>query len=165
MTSGAWRSILCAWQRQREYADRLTHDLTPEQVFTAPPGGAVMNHPAWILCHLSVYSPVLVEMLAGGTPEDPLTHRYGKQSAPTLDLGDYPGWDQLRRDYFAGHDALAAALEAPRASVLESPPSIERFRGRWPRLSDVVVHLMLHHESVHLGQLSAWRRMCAFPSV
>jgi len=165
MTADFLSSLLRAWSHQREYAERLTADLTPDLVFRVPPGGALMNNPAWVLCHLSVYSPVLVGMLTGGSPEDPLEHRYGRKSAPTLSPADYPGWSALRGHYLDSHELVVPALRGAPPEVLEAPPTIERFRSRWPRLRDVVVHLMVHHESVHLGQISAWRRVCALPSV
>ena len=165
MTADFRSSLLRAWAHQRDYTERLVADLTPEIVFREPPGGEVMNHPAWLLCHLSVYSPVLVEMLTGGSPEDPIEHRYGRKSAPTLTQGAYPAWDDIGAQYFAVHDLVGPAFNGATAELLEAPPTIERFRARWPHLQDVVVHLMVHHESVHLGQLSAWRRVCGLPPV
>lgn len=158
-------SVLRCWSHQGEYADRLTADLTREQVFRAPPGGAVMNHPAWVLCHLGVYMPVLIELLGGGTPPDPLEHRYGRQSRPTLDPGDYPAWPEVRASYLAAHTRAGEALRAAPAGILDRPIAIPRWAPRWPRLGDAVVHLMVDHESVHLGQLSAWRRVMGLPSV
>ncbi len=158
-------SLLRAWTHQRAYTDRLTGDLTPEHVFQTPPGGVVMNHPAWVLCHLTAYAPVLAAMLRGEAPQDPLDHPFGKRSTPTLDPGAYPEWEQVREDYLSSHDLVPGALENARADTLNAPPSIARFRDRWSALSGVVVHLMIHHESVHLGQLSAWRRVCGLPSV
>jgi len=165
MDSGFIPSILRSWSHQGAYADKLTADLTPEQVFQTPPGFVVMNHPAWVLCHLTVYAPMLGVMLEGGTPDDPLEHRYGRKSTPVLDPSQYPAWDEIRAAYLEEHDALVPMLTDASAKVLEAPPTIERFRTRWPRLADAVVHLMNHHESIHLGQLSAWRRVCGLPPV
>ncbi len=156
--------VLGRWAHQGEYAERLTADLTSERVFTEPPGGVVMNHPAWVLCHLSVYMPVLTDLLAGGTAADPLEHRYGRQSKPSLDPEQYPVWREVRETYLAQHRGLGGLLESA-SDALDRPVPIPRWAQRWPRLGDAVVHLMVHHESVHLGQVSAWRRVCGLQSV
>jgi len=165
MSADFTQPLIAAWASQRDYADRLTSDLSPELVFQTPPGGAVMNHPAWVLCHLTAYAPILGAMLRGESPDDPLDHPYGKQSTPTLDQGAYPAWETVRADYLSTHDLVPGALEFARSDTLNAPPSIVRFRDRWSALSGVVVHLMIHHECVHLGQLSAWRRACGLASV
>ena len=39
------------------------------------------------------------------------------------------------------------------------PTPIEAVRGFLPTLGDCFVFVMAAHENIHLGQLSAWRRM------
>ena len=39
------------------------------------------------------------------------------------------------------------------------PTPIEEFRGFLPTLADSFVFVMAAHENMHLGQLSAWRRV------
>ena len=38
-------------------------------------------------------------------------------------------------------------------------------RDFWPTLGDGLVWMIASHENIHLGQLSAWRRVQGLPSV
>lgn len=151
-------AVLRAWAHQRDYAQRLVADLSEEEMVSQPAPGVVMNHPAWIIAHLSVYAGVLAAMLRGEAFEDPIGHRYGRESRPVSDVNEYPRKEALLQEYFRGHDAAARALEGASREVLEGPPPLKRWEARWPRVADAAVHLMIAHESGHLGQLSAWRR-------
>jgi hypothetical protein len=50
-------------------------------------------------------------------------------------------------------------------AVLERPIPLERWTGRFPRIADATLYLMLSHEAAHLGQVSAWRRAGGRPAV
>ena len=158
-------ALLRAWAHQRDYAQRLVADLSDEDMGSQPLRGVAMNHPAWVLGHLSAYPPALRAMLLGEPFEDPKGHRYGRDSRPSDRIDDYPRKEALLRDFFAAHDALAATLESVDPAVLDRPTPLERWVPRWPRIADATVHLMIHHESAHLGQISAWRRAGGRPSV
>jgi|GEM_PF-1780976 len=57
------------------------------------------------------------------------------------------------------HAGIAAALAGvPESRWAESTP-IEEVRGFLPTLGDCFVFVMAGHENIHLGQLSAWRRV------
>ena len=117
-----------------------------------------MNHPAWTFGHIGIYPPVLAAILRGQSFEDPITHKYGRDSRPLSDPKAYPPKSELMAAYLAGHDDLAAALELADAAVLSRPIPMARWKERFPIVADAVVHLMIDHESTHLGQVSAWRR-------
>ena len=158
-------AVLRSWSHQRDYAQRLVADLSDEEMVSQPVPGVVMNHPAWVLSHLSAYPPVLTAILRGEPFEDPKDHPFGRESRPVSDIGAYPRKEALLLGYFRDHDALARTLEAVGGEVLEREVPLERWRARWPRVADAVVHLMIDHESAHLGQVSAWRRAGGRPSV
>lgn len=154
-------AILGSWAMQRDYAARLTADLSEADMVSQPVPGVVMNHPAWVFSHLSLYPPTLVAMLRGakeGEFADPIKSPYGKDSRPTGDAAAYRPKRELLAAYFAGHDELARELEGADPAVLARPIPLARWEKRFPCIADALVHLMLDHEAGHLGQVSAWRR-------
>jgi hypothetical protein len=57
------------------------------------------------------------------------------------------------------HAGIAAALPSiPESRWAETTP-LEAVRGFLPTLGDCFVFVMAAHENMHLGQLSAWRRV------
>ncbi len=158
-------SILARWRHQRAYAERLVSGLGEAQMLAQPVSGVVMNHPAWVLSHLSVYSPVLSGMLRGEAVEDPIDHPHGRKSKPSANPSDYLPRDELVARYLSVHDDVASALSDADEGVFAEPPGVERWAASMPTLYDVSVHLTVYHESVHLGQLSAWRRAMGLPAV
>jgi hypothetical protein len=151
-------AILRTWARQRDYAVRLVADLSDADMVSQPVPGVVMNHPAWVYSHIGIYPPVLAAILQGRPFEDPIRHRYGRESRPESDVNAYPRKAQLMAEYLRGHDELADVLERTDPAVLARPIPLERWKERFPVIADAVVHLMIDHEAGHLGQVSAWRR-------
>jgi len=131
---------------------------------------AGVNHPAWILRHLSAYHPVVLDLLAGRTPEDPKHHPFGMLSYPEHDLGVYGPWERVVSDYLGGGEAILAALDqlgsddAHLAVLLHKMP-VPRWQEKFPLVGSVLGYLLIHHEGFHLGQLSAWRRFQGMPGV
>jgi hypothetical protein len=158
-------AVLRSWAAQRDYAQRLVADLSDAEMASQPVRGVTMNHPAWTFGHLSAYPPVLAAILRGQPFEDPIRHRFGRDSRPVNDAAAYPPKAELMRDYLTGHDDLGGALAEVDAEVLARDIPLERWRQRFPRVADAVVHLMIDHESTHLGQVSAWRRAGGRPAV
>lgn len=163
---GAIRSgILNSWASQRRYALALVDDLDEAEMLAQPVPGVVMNHPAWVLSHLNVYMPVLMTMLDGGVPDDPIDHKHGKKSAPLDDPKAYLPKDRLVEKYSELHEGAEEVFRYAEREVLHSKPTIARFAERFPTIAHVAVHLMIKHECIHLGQLSAWRRAGGRPMV
>jgi hypothetical protein len=157
--------ILRSWQYQRDYAVKLVADLSDAEMVTQPVPYITMNHPAWVYGHCGIYPPVLAAMLEGKPFEDPIKHRYGRDSKPTSNPADYPKKDLLVAEFLRGHDRLAEVLGKTEPAVLGRPIPLERWKQRFPTIADAVAHLMLEHEAGHLGQVSAWRRAGGRPAV
>ncbi len=158
-------AVLRSWAHQRGYAQRLVADLSDEDMVSQPVAGVTMNHPAWVLSHLTLYAGIVGAMLRGEEFEDPLKHRHGRESRPVNDVNEYPRKEALLAEYFRVHDDAARVLGEVGTGALEREMTLPRWRERWPRVGDAVIHLMLHHEAVHLGQISAWRRAGGRPAV
>ena len=140
-----------SWTRNGAYALRMVEGLTDPQFVAQPwPAGSkladgtprpLMNHPAWILSHLNIYQ-----------------HPFGPKSE-IADLSlQYAPRLTLIADYARMHAEVEAALRAADPATLADPNPLERWRAMHPRVGDMLVTLVVKHESTHLGQLSAWRR-------
>jgi len=151
-------AVLRTWRLQRDYAQRLVADLTDQDMVSQPVRGITMNHPAWTFGHIGVYPPVLAAILREEPFEDPIKARYGRDSKPVDDAAEYPSKEDLMRAFFAGHDELERTLAGTPRAILARPIPLARWKDRFPLIADAVLHLMIDHESTHLGQVSAWRR-------
>ncbi|MEM8678086.1 MAG: DinB family protein [Planctomycetota bacterium] len=156
-------TLLVGWNRNADYAQRLVADLDANQMVMQPAAGT--NHPAWTFSHLCAYHPVLTGLLRGEPCEDPKDHRFGMKSKPEADRSVYPAKDELMACFAEGHELVTAALQAADEQLLTTPMSIERWATVFPQVSSCLGYLMLAHESTHLGQVSAWRRVQGLPSV
>jgi hypothetical protein len=157
--------ILRSWSYQRDYAERLVADVPDAEMASQPVPRVVMNHPAWVYGHCGIYPPVLAAMLEGRQFEDPIKHRYGRDSRPSSNRADYPPKERIVSEFLNGHDLLADVLGRADPAVLARPIPLERWKARFPTIADAVAHLMLEHEAGHLGQVSAWRRAGGRPAV
>lgn len=151
-------AVLITWRRNGPYAARLVGDLSPPQYFAQPVAGRVLNHPAWVFSHLNIYTRICTAMLRGEPFGDPIDAKYGQKSEVSLDPTDYMPGPDLIVQYAALHgEAERALVDAPDRIFATANP-LERWRVVHPTVGDMLVTLMVKHESAHLGQLSAWRR-------
>ncbi len=158
-------AILITWKRNGAYALRLVGDLAPEQWIAQPVPGRTMNHPGWIFAHLNVYAPIATAMLRGESFEDMMDHRYGQKSKVVNNPAEYPPPEVLITEYQRLHADAERALESAHPEIFLSPTPLERWRTMHPRTGEMLVTLMVKHETGHLGQLSAWRRAMGLTSV
>lgn len=158
-------AIGVSWRRNGAYGGRLVGDLTDAHMTAQPVAGVTMNHPAWILSHLNVYAPIAAAMLRGQPFDDPADHRYGAKSRCVNDPAEYATRARLVEDYARLHADVAGALESAPPEVFTRPTPLERWREMHPVVGDMLVTLIVKHESTHLGQLSAWRRAMRLPPV
>ena len=158
-------AILITWRRNGGYAARMVGDLSPAQYLAQPVPGRVLNHPSWVFSHLNVYTPLCTAMLRAQPFTDPLDAKYGQKSEVSLDPTDYIPGPDLLANYTALHTEAEHALTAAPDHIFAAPNPLERWRAVHPTIGDILVTLMVKHESAHLGQLSAWRRALGLPRV
>jgi hypothetical protein len=151
-------AILITWKRNAAYALRLAEDIDPARFVAQPVPGRTLNHPAWVFSHLNLYAAVAVDLASGRAFDDPADHRYGQKSEPLADPSAYPEKAALLEQWRVIHAAGERALEAAAPSLTSAPNPLPRWRAMHPTVGDMLVTLMVKHESGHLGQLSAWRR-------
>jgi hypothetical protein len=152
------QSIVYAWDNQLRYALALLEDVTDEQ-FILRPGGN-MNHPAWIIGHVSLYHGAAVALLNGESFADPKDDSlFGFDGRGPLDeLAPY-GSKRAMLDRFAtGHEQTTQALLSAKPSDFQRKPSLPRWAAQYPTVEFMLPDLLVFHESMHIGQISIWRR-------
>lgn len=158
-------SIIYAWDNQLRYAVALLEDLTDEQMVLRPGGN--MNHPAWILGHVSLYHPLVAKLLAGETIDDPGSDPlFGfKGQGPLDDVAAYGSKSAQVERYSTGHEQAAQALLAAAPTDFTRPPSLPRWADAYPTVEFMLPDLIIFHEAMHIGQISTWRRAAGLPAV
>ncbi len=140
------------------YAHTLVDELDDNRLCEQPVPG--VNHPAWILGHLALSGDGAVGVLGGQkTLAGDWTKEFGTGSKPSALRADYPSKAELLRvleERFATARELAAAA-SPEKVALPNPNG--RLKDKLPTVRDAVAFLFTGHLALHLGQLSAWRRL------
>lgn len=154
-------AIRISWLRNASYALRLVEDVPSDRFVDGLP----LNHPAWIFSHLIAYAEIALALAQGHAFADPADHRFGAKSEPSPNLADYEPKAALLAGWSRLHDDGAHALDQASDATLAAPTPLARWRGMHPTVGDMLVTLMVKHESGHLGQLSAWRRNLRLPRV
>jgi len=152
------RAISITWKRNAAYALRLVADLPPAQLIAQPIPARPLNHPAWIFSHLNLYAAIAVSLCRAEHFDDPAEHPHGQKSEPLPDPAAYEPLPQLTATWQTLHDRGETALAAATDAMLAATNPLDRWRTIHPTVGDMLVTLMVKHESGHLGQLSAWRR-------
>lgn len=151
------------------YAERLLKDVTPE-TFTrfATVGGVEVNsnHPAFVLGHLSIYAPKMVTHLGGDASALAIPEEYQAVFSPAATCQDdpdgiiYPSMEIITARFFDGYKAVLENLQAADDAVFQTPnPNEGRMRELFPSLGAMHMFYVSGHMMMHLGQMSAWRRM------
>ena len=159
--------LVRAWEKNADYGRRLVADLSDEQMILqpAPEGHAASNHPAWVLSHLNVYIPIIASLIKGEEFDDPKPHKFGMESVPLSDPAVYAPKKELIDEFSAGHVEVAQLLRDADLPCLENDVKLERWKEPFGKVGIALPYLMLLHENMHLGQVSAWRRIQGMPSV
>lgn len=150
--------LLHTWNLNLGYAKRLVADLSDDQMALQPAAG--MNHAAWVLGHLACTADMLGGMI-GANPVCPAEWPalFDWNSSPSSDAGLYPSKASLVQALEEAHASIAAALPTVPENRWQEETPLEAVRGFLPTLGDCFVFVMAAHENMHLGQLSAWRRV------
>jgi hypothetical protein len=125
------------------------------------------NHPSFIYGHLSLYAPKVLWQLAAPAPPIPehFENLFSKDATCRDESDLYPPIDEITAFFFEGHRMMAGALRSTPADVFEKPnPAGGKMAERFPTLGSVHAFYCGGHIMMHLGQMSAWRRMMGLGS-
>lgn len=142
------------------YGDMLLGDIEPQDMCLQPTPGC--NHPAWLIGHLAIATDAHSEY-AGSPPQlQAWRPMFGMGTSPQPSVEGYPAKDELMQAWHAANERLISAATSASPEMLNLPtegPLAEVF----PKVSDFLAFSMTGHTSMHLGQLSAWRRAAGRP--
>jgi hypothetical protein len=167
MTRSLGNIIADSLQSAMGYAERLLADV-PANRFArfARVGGVtvVSNHPAFIYGHLSLYAPKVLRLIEHPVPPTPehFDIRFSKDATCRDDVdGDlYPPLDEIVGFFREGHRMVIGGLRSTPDAAFDRPnPAEGRMRERFPTIGSVETFYCGGHIMMHLGQMSAWRRM------
>jgi hypothetical protein len=169
MSHTVGNAIADSLEHSIRYVERLIVGVAPDQFARlAAPGGVTIqsNHGAFILGHLSIYGPRIVEHLGGDVaavaPSPRFTEVFSKD-AKCLDDPDgrlYPPMGEIIETFLATYRATLPPLRsADDALMAQTNLSGGRLTELFPTLGSMLTFYAGGHVSMHLGQMSAWRRM------
>jgi len=156
--------LLNTYSRNLDYAKRLVADVPEDKMAHQPAPG--MNHPAWVIGHLALVGD-MIGGLMGQAPLAPAAWEpiFGNSSKPSADASIYPGKAELVAALERSHARIASIVSGLPPEALAQTMPKEEYRKHFPTTGDALMYIMTFHDGVHLGQLSAWRRVQGMPSV
>lgn len=160
--------LIPAYQFNLRYAKILVADI-PDHLMTHTPSKGLENHPAFTLGHLVSGAALTAKYL--GEPYDfdseweNLFKRNGPGDPrlPDPDSSKYPNKNILLEALTAEHNKVEALILDLDNTQLQQPINW-RFKEDFPTIGNLLTFMCLTHESMHLGQLAAWRRATELPS-
>ena len=151
------------------YAKRMLTGVTPLVCGKmARPGNQLVdsNHPAFVYGHLSLYASRIVEQLGGDAsgirPSERFQQLFSKDAKCQDDPQGtiYPPMDEITDFFFRAYEAALTALRAAPDDALQQPnPAGGRMTELFPTIGSQQAFYVGGHIMMHLGQVSAWRRM------
>jgi len=167
MTRSIGNVIADSLQLSLNYAERLLKNIPAARAGRfADPGGVVVesNHPAFVYGHLSLYAPKILRQIGHPAPAVPdgFELAFSKEAKCVDDVdGDlYPALDQIVAFFLEGHRMTMGALRSTPDATFDQPnPAEGRMRELFPTIGSVQAFYCGGHMMMHLGQVSAWRRM------
>lgn len=151
-------------------AQQMLTDVKPERFARLPMGevGAVpTNHPAWVYGHLGLYMPHVIRYAGDKTAADELTapdgwdglFGMGSTCQDDPDGTLYPQMPEVVDQFERGFEAALNAVERADGAVFELAQPNESLRERFPTVGASITFMLTTHVALHIGQVSAWRRM------
>ena len=160
--------ILKHYRFNLAFAEKLVDDI-PQEMMSRSGGKGLENHPSFTLGHLATASAMTVEDL-GGCYEVPdgwhdlfVRKGPGDPRIPSEEAMLYPLKAILLEEFRHQHLKTELMLMKSDDTILLAPIKW-RFNTFFPTALDLVMFMCIGHESMHLAQLSAWRRGMGFPS-
>lgn len=148
------------------YAERLLSDIEPNQFARlANVGGVTVesNHPAFIYGHLALYAPRVTQQLGQDALAVPDSFdSVFSMNATCVDDPEgtiYPAMDQITSVFFEGYRQAQAALQGADDEQFAAPNPAEKMIAKFPTIGSMHAFYVGGHMMMHIGQLSAWRRM------
>lgn len=150
------------------YAERMLKGVSPDQFARlANVQGKTIesNHPAFVFGHLSLYPCRIVRELGSDASSIVPSERFVKifdHNAQCVDDPDgvvYPPMDEVTERSFTSYRLAVDALQNADDALFKQPNPNEAMRSKFATVGSMHGFYVGGHVMVHIGQLSAWRRM------
>jgi DinB superfamily len=139
-----------------QYAKQILSDIDDASMCQKPMG---LNHPAWLLVHLSTAADYAASLLGGqGVCPSDWNDIGGTKKPQTENRNDYPSKESLLSIFEAAMKNAAELYSKCSADALSQPQKLGFFESELPTVGDMATFLIIAHANLHLGQLSAWRK-------
>ena len=153
-----------------KYAEVLLKDVKPETFgrFATADGKAIeSNHPAFIYGHLSLYAHRVMTEL--GKPVDDVPAGFEEHFAKGCVCkddaeGNLPDMPTITDYFFKSWNAVLEVLRETDDETFAAATTTEGMKERFPTLGSVHNFYCGGHNMLHMGQMSAWRRMMGLGS-
>ncbi len=162
-------TIACTAAMGPRYATRLLAGIPGERFarFATPGSGAIAsNHPAFIIGHLCLYPQKAMELIGADATSVAVPSNYEElfsKNATCTDDADgslYPSSDELINCFESTYETVIDAMRGVSHDVLvQENPNDSPMKKICPTIGATAAFYLSGHVMVHLGQLSAWRRM------
>lgn len=124
------------------------------------------NHPAFIYGHLSLYAPQIVTHLGRESPNTEIPESFSEVFSKDATCQDdpehtiYPARALITTVFFAAYREALDSLRTANDDLLQvDNPTGGRMTEMFPTVGSMLNFYSGGHFMVHMGQLSAWRRM------
>lgn len=164
--------MICTANHALAYTERLLVGI-PQEAFArfAVAGSQPIrsNHPSFILGHLSLYAPRILRELNidAGPSEIPAEFEtvYSKDAQCTDDPDGsiYPSMAKVVEVYFEAYRKTVELIRDVPDSAYDGPNPNQGAIARFPTLGAMHAFYLGGHMTLHLGQLSTWRRIAGLP--
>jgi len=167
--------IVLAARRVRAYGEKLAEGISADRFAAKPRFGDTVidcNHPAFIYGHLAIYPARLGASLGLDTASLAVPTSYADLCKAGLPCNDdpaasiYPPRDEVLAAYVRVYDNVCTMLGTVTDDVLTAPHPDPVVREKFfPTLGAATTFLLCAHPTMHLGQLSTWRRCMGLPGI
>ena len=164
--------IVNCFELRVEDIKHLVKDLDDELMIEMP--APEMDHPAWIIGHLT-YTIQETGKQVGMSPWLP-KHWSGlfvKDANINNNPDTYPNKEKLMKELESGEKHIITSLNKLKESQLVNTADKKKssriyptiFAENGPTVGHLILNTLVGHFSIHVGQLSAWRRAMNLPKI
>ena len=161
-------SIAFSGKRCLAYTESLLKGISADQFARFPQcGGKIVetNHPSFILGHLSFYGYKVAEELGYPSKAADFEESYKEVYSHKTTCKDdpdgsiYPEMALVVERFFDSYQAGLKALQSSDDAKFDLPNPMAAAIDRFPTIGSMHAFYIGGHMMMHLGQLSAWRRI------
>lgn len=154
------------------YARRLLTDISADQFARLAPGSTgqvVSNHPAFVYGHLSIYASRILKDVGADAepfvPSEKFVCLFSKDATCVDDPNGtiYPAMDVITERMLSGYEAVLEAIANVDDATYTAPNPDPKMRERFSSMASMHAFYLSGHIMIHMGQVSAWRRMIGLP--